>query len=369
MGAGGQTGVDKVHIMEVITGGETGGAQRHVADLTRFLVQRGHRVTVVHGGGKWLTGQVESVARVVYLPWLTRAIRPVRDVLAYRALTRAIQSARPDVVHLHSSKAGLVGRAAAFRAGVRAVYTAHGYVFQDPTLPGPVRTVYRWIEEWGARRSAAVIVMTPGDLEWAERWVGRARSAFIPNGVGLADPPPKAPRQRPAVGFIGRLTREKGLDVLLPVAAAQSRWDWVIAGDGPLADQVADAARSWPHIVWTGWMDQPRELFAQVDVVVQPSWKEGAPYTVLEAMAAGLPVVGTRVGAMPEMLGRVDSRLLVDPGDRAGLAQAIDWALTNRPWLGAKSREVIARDFSRDRQQELTLGVLQRVIEVTGGRP
>ena len=346
-----------MRIVEVITGGEAGGAQRHVAELTEYLAGRGHETYVLHGGGSWLGDRLQTAAAVKYVASMGRSLSP-RDIQALRDLIRAIAPIRPGLLHAHSSKAGILVRAAGKILNIPVVYTAHGLVFTDPTLPDLTRRLYRVLESWGSRRSAAVIVMTAPDLAFVRGAAPRTRAVLIPNGVAVGQPRHGRSWKRPRVGFIGRFSAEKGLNVLIEAARSAAQWEWIIAGDGPLQTVVAHAAARYPHITWKGWVENTLDFFDTIDVLVQPSFKEGLPYTVLDAMAQGVPVVSTPVGGLPELVGGVDTSLLFPPGDAQALLQAVRWALGGRQRLGPQCQQLIARHYSLQQQLAETEKVL-----------
>jgi glycosyltransferase involved in cell wall biosynthesis len=346
-------------VLEVITGGEAGGAQRHVRDLARGLGARGHDVLVLHGGGDWLDRQAGIRARRV--PWLVRDISPGRDATAVVRLAGEIRRFRPAVVHAHSSKAGVVARWAARLARVPAVYTAHGFVFTDPTLSPRARQVYRWVEAASGRLARTVIAVSRRDLE-AGRALGIARLVYIPNGVDI---PPggraRRPGAEPVVGFLGRFTREKGFEVLVEaLASLEERPRLAVAGAGPLAE----AYRAWCDragipAVFLGWQDDPAAFFAAIDVLVLPSWKEGLPYTLLDALAAGLPAVVTDVGGMGDVLRPLAPDWVVPPGDPAALGRAVRSAFAPPADFAARARAHIAAHYSLAAMVERTAAVLE----------
>lgn len=311
-----------MRVLEVITGGEPGGAQRHVADVTRGLRAAGHVVEVVHGGGRWLEA---AVGPTTYLPELTRRVAGRADVQAVSALARIMRAWRPAVVHAHSSKAGLLARVAAWRVGVPAVYTAHGFVFTDPTRPAGERWLYRELERWAGRRSAAVIAVTARDAAWAQA-AGVRRVAHIPNGVDL----PAASWQRPPgppwrVGFLGRFSPEKGLGLLIQaMGAAGPNWQLLVGGDGPGADGYRQAAAArGVSAKFLGWQADAAAFFDGLHVLALPSWKEGLPYTLLDALAYGLPTIVADVGAMGDVVRPLDPGLVMPAGDALSLTMAV----------------------------------------------
>ena len=348
-----------MRVLEVITGGEPGGAQRHVAELTQGLRAAGHDVQVVHGGGRWLES---AVGPTHYLPALTRRVTGGGDVAAVRALVEVMRAWRPSVVHAHSSKAGLLARVAARRVGVPAVYTAHGFVFTDPTRPAWERRLYRELERWAGRRSAAVIAVSGSDAAWAAA-AGVRRVAHIPNGVALPaaswQPPPGPPWR---VGFLGRFGPEKGLAVLIQaIASAGAGWQLVVGGDGPGANEYRQAAAAQGvDAEFLGWQSHPAEFFAPLHALAIPSWKEGLPYTLLDALAYGLPTIVTDVGAMGDVVRPLDPHLVVPAGDPQSLTMAIRGAAEGRGGsFAARARAHVVRHFDLAQMVTRTAQVLE----------
>jgi glycosyltransferase involved in cell wall biosynthesis len=352
-------GIARVRVLEVITGGEAGGAQRHVRDLARGLGARGHEVLVIHGGGDWIDRQPGVRTRRV--PWLVRAIDPVRDAAAVARLAQEIRRFKPAVVHAHSSKAGVVARWAARLLGVPAVYTAHGFVFTDPTLSPGSRRLYRWVEAVSGRVARAVIAVSRRDLE-AGKALGIRRLVYIPNGVDL--PPtgrPKTSRTEPVVGFLGRFTPEKGFEVLVDaLASLRDGPKLVVAGAGPLAAAFREqCVRAGIRAVFLGWQDDPAAFLAAVDVLVLPSWKEGLPYTLLDALAAGVPTVVTDVGGMGDAVRPLAPDWVVPPGDAAALARAVRSALNAPSDFAERARAHVAAHYSLAAMVARTAAVLE----------
>jgi glycosyltransferase involved in cell wall biosynthesis len=346
-----------VRVLEVITGGEPGGAQRHVAALTAGLVALGHDVAVAHGGGRWIASQVGPTQ---YLSPLTRGIGP-QDRAALSAIRRLIAEMRPDVVHAHSSKAGVLARWAALQAGVPAVYTAHGFVFLDPTRSRAARAAYRSIEAYFGRRSSAVIAVSARDAE-AARALGIRRVAHIPNGVRVPERPIVALPGPPwRVGFLARFSGEKGFEVLVDaVARAGPDFELLVAGDGPAREDYRRlAATAGIAAAFLGWQDPVAPFLKEIHVLAVPSWKEGLPYALLDGLAHGVPTVATDAGGMADVLRPLDPALVVPVGDRVSLTMA----LTRAVRLGAEFREAarahIQGQYSESRMVAETVRVLE----------
>jgi glycosyltransferase involved in cell wall biosynthesis len=348
----------RVRVLEVITGGEAGGAQRHLADLVRGLARQGDEVLVVHGGGTW----IDTVIPVptAYVADIRRAPDPVHDLRALARLISLVDSFQPDIIHGHSSKGGFLARLAGQRRRLPVVFTAHGFVVLDPTRSRGSRRVFRWVEAWAARRSAAVIGVSERDRELAAA-MGAPHAVCIPNAVEVPREPWEPPRSETfTVGFLARFSREKGFEVL--VSALQDFDGPVtlkVAGDGPLAGDYRDvAARAAVRCEFVGWQDDPSAFLRTLNVLAVPSWKEGLPYVLLDALALGIPTVVTDVGGMGDVMRRLDPRLVVPPGRPPELRAGIEAARGLGPAFVDRARALIREHFSLDEMVRRTREVL-----------
>jgi glycosyltransferase involved in cell wall biosynthesis len=282
------------------------------------------------------------------------------DLAAAVALATEIRRVRPDVVHLHSTKAGLVGRPVARLLGVPAVYTPHGTSWRyTGRLLGRVQIAC----ERACRLATDVLLaVCPEEARLFVDEVGvpAARVRVAANGVAIPDRGGLATarvRERAALGipptarwlvFVGRLTREKGLDVLLRALATPAGADGLlVVGDG--ADRAALEARAATAAVpvrFCGYQTDPSPFLAAADACVQPSRSEGLPFAVLEAMAHGLPVVATDVGGVAAAVGACG--VVVPPEQPDALADAIRALLADdarRAALAEAGRARVAREF------------------------
>ena len=349
----------RLKVLEVITGGEAGGAQRHVRDLCRGLKAWGHDVQVVHGGGDWIARQPGITAQ--FLPALVRDPHPAKDGAAYFRLKEICRRESPDVVHAHSSKAGVLARMAAWSLHIPAVYTAHGFVFADPTRSRAWRAAYRLAEQWCGRRSAQVIAVSARDQALGQK-LGIPHIIHVPNGVlPIVERPLMRVPSPLRVGFLGRFQREKGFEILVEAIKLLARpVVLVVAGNGPEAERFERwATMAHLDVTFLGWQDESLALFRQVDVLAIPSWKEGLPYTLLDALAYGLPTVVTDVGGMGEVVGQLDPRLVVPPGNPAQLAQGLSAAASLAPDFTDRAKALIAASYSLDGMIRRTVSILE----------
>jgi len=330
-----------------------GGPALHVAYLTAGLRERGYDTTLVAGSLARGEDSMAFVAdargvEIVRIDELGREISPLRDLVATLRLARLIRRERPDILHTHTAKAGTVGRVAAVLAGRHAppivVHTFHGHVLRG--YFGPVRTrFFLLLERWLAARTTALIAVSPqvrDDLVAlgvapAERFVvirlgielgervadgqnGRAESRRY---LGIEP-------ERFAVGWIGRMTAVKRTDDVL-VAFKRLRDGGVdavlcLVGDGPDRPELERRAHELGVIrdtLFLGYQEDVAPYYAAFDALVLPSSNEGTPVSAIEALAAGRPVVATRVGGVPDVVKEGEEGFLVEPGETGELADRL----------------------------------------------
>ena len=320
-----------------------------------------------------LTEQVRGLGVPVYiLPNLVRPINLTKDARAVEEALCCIKSLKPDLVHLHSSKAGLVGRVAARRAGVPAVFTAHGWGFTDG-VPWRRRHVVLASEWLAAKWTRKIIAVSEADKRLALRYrVARPEELVtIHNGIG--DTPQRALPEggEPAtVIMVARFMPPKDHQLLLEaLIGIRSPYHLLLVGDGPGRSQVEAQARALGlnNIEFLGTRDDVPDLLARSQVFVLPTKWEGFPISILEAMRAGLPVVASDVGGVREAVGEGETGFLVPRGDAAGLRARLEALLENpdlRARLGAEGRRRYEARFGLGRMLKKTRAVYDDVLSV-----
>lgn len=340
----------RLRVLHLITRLDRGGS----SDCTLFqaigTARRRHAVVVASGPSATRSPLVERArrepgVRFLTIPALARPLRPWRDLLALAAMVRLLRRGRFDVVHLHTSKAGALGRAAArlTRATGRIVHQPHGHLFY-----GYYGAVGSRLVLWAERRLAPwarlhLTLTARGAEEHLQRGVGR-RDQFrtLPSGIDLA-PLRRAAANRGAlrarlgwaadefvVGTLCRLEPIKGPDLLLAAfadaALTRPALRLLVAGDGEmlgrLRDQAAGLGVASRVRFETGWR-APSEILPALDLFVLASRNEGMGRALVEAMASGVPVIGAGVGGVPDLLEEGASGRLVPDGDVLELARAI----------------------------------------------
>jgi len=307
-------------------------AGRFVADAVEHLRAEGVKVEVVsplsfrHFGIAFGHGVVGNLRR---RPWLSLFV-PAMLVSFARAARRATREA--DVVHAHWLPSGLAAAA-----------TGRPFVVQLWGTDVALAQHAPWIARRVLRR-ARLVVCASRELADAARRLGAREVRVIPNGIEVpADV--REPDDPPHVLYVGRLSAEKGVRELV---AATRGLPLVVAGDGPLRDEVPGALGMVPH-------DELLRLYERAAVVACPSRREGFGVACLEAMAAGRPVVASSVGGLRDLVVDGVTGLLVPPGDVAALRAALEQLLADaglRKRLGRAARERVLAEFTWKRYAE-----------------
>ena len=329
-----------------------GGPALHVAYLAEGLAERGYETKLVAGSLARGEGSMAYVAEergieIARIDALSREISPLQDLIAIFRLARLMRTFRPQILHTHTAKAGAVGRLAALVAGNArppiVVHTFHGHVLRG--YFGPLKgTAFRLLERWLGRMTTRLIAVSPqvrDDL--VSLGVAPAeRFAVVRLGIDLderteANEGREEVRRRLGltadtfvVGWVGRMTGVKRMDdVLESFRALRERGvDAVLCliGDGPDRVHVEELAQSLGvarHCLFLGYQHDVAPYYRAMDAFLLPSANEGTPVVVMEALAAGVPVVATRVGGVADVVDEGADGLLAEPGDTGALAEAL----------------------------------------------
>ncbi len=381
-------------IVHVITRLILGGAQENTLLTVEGLHHR-HRddVTLVTGPAEGPEGDLfrraeEQGIKVELLPDLVRAVRPATDWKAYRELRRTFRRLKPDVVHTHSSKAGIVGRAAAWREKVPAVvHTIHGLPFGP--FESPVRNrLYIGLERWAARRCHAIVSVCDAMTRQAlAAGVGRPEQfTTVYSGMDAdAFLNPRRPRddvrrelglapEHVAFATVARLFELKGHDDLIAVAPAvlranpNVRFVWI--GDGILRERLIaelEAAGIRDAFILTGLVTPDRipELLCGVDAVIHPSLREGLARVLPQSLLVGRPAISYDVDGAREVV-TPETGVLLKPRDLDGLTAAVlrlaaDPALRER--LGSEGRRRFADQFRHETMTSQLRSLYQRLLD------
>jgi glycosyltransferase involved in cell wall biosynthesis len=336
-----------IPVIHVITRLTVGGASENTVSTIEALERVGYAGTLVLGPESE-AATVEDArrrgCRVVEIDGLVRDVSPARDTAAVLQLYRMFRRARPTIVHTHTSKAGFVGRAAAWLAGVPAVvHQPHGHIFYG-YWRRPRTALFVGLERLAAHWTDTIITLTPREAEeHLVRHIGRPEQyAVVPSGVPTealrqAAPPRAVARARLGlptsayvVAGVGRFVPIKGFDLLvaalIDVVARVPGAHMLLIGDGgerPALEAQAAALGVADRLHITGTVTDVIGVLAAADVLAAPSRNEGMGRVLIEAMALGLPVVGARVGGIPDVIVDGDCGLLVPPDAPGALAAAL----------------------------------------------
>ncbi|SNZ15377.1 Glycosyltransferase involved in cell wall bisynthesis [Natronoarchaeum philippinense] len=297
---------------------------------------------------------------------LIRHYNPITAAPAVLSVANFIRQNDFDIVHTHSTEAGIIGRAAARLAGTsNVVHTIHGVPFSEDR-----NNLLNWFVERSEVAAApwTDAIISIADIiseEYLSRGIGRPEQyQTIRYGIDLDKfssgyPASDLPDSEVQVLMVSRLARGKGFEVLLD-ATEELAVDGVsilIAGDGPLSDELSSEieARGLEETVHLlGYRDDIPAVMAACDMLVLPSFREGTPFVIIEAMAAGLPVVATDIAGIPEQVDPETNGILIEPGNTNALSDAIARLATSpelRERFGMASRKR-AQQFSMTRMQD-----------------
>lgn len=350
--------MNKIKILYIITKSDIGGAQKYVSDLARKLPSSEFEAKILYGGKdiRWLSNKV----------WLWALF--LNDWLAIAELVRIFQREQPDIIHLNSSKAGIIGSLAGFlykKSGnpsadglrtsknLKIVFTAHGWVFNPTNELFPmIRWIYIALHKFAAYFQDAIICVSEYDYVLALHLyiAPREKLHTIHNGIdedikfldkktakdeiirklGLGSSQFK--NNRPWVGSVGRLVREKNYETFVQAAATIPNINFFIIGDGPEYNKLKSQSEKLKindRFFFVPPTGNDAVYLKAFDIFVMSSIKEGLPYILLEAMAAELPIVVTEAGGIPEIIKSHENGMMIAQKNPHQLAQAIQGLIAN----------------------------------------
>lgn len=386
---------ERPHILHVITRMDAGGAATNTLLGMDGVRNHGFDVTLVYGRTNDPDGSISARVRdmgipAVLIPFLVRDVSPISDLRAAAAIYRIMKAGKFALVHTHTSKAGALGRIAARCLRTPVIHTPHGHIFYG--YFGPLgTTVYTHVERFLARWSHGLVSLTEDEtIECLKRAIGR-REQFhtIPSGVPLAHFMGIARQDGldlrhhwglhdKSVLFVsaGRLVPIKGFDSLLrsfAVCRAHNPHCFLgIVGDGPERASLEKLAASLGVdrcVRFAGHMHDIRPALSAADVFVLASKNEGMGRVIVEAMAAGLPVIATKVGGIVNLLRSNDTGILVAKDDTVALADAMRELAddrTRRLRMGACARAEVYPEYDLETMVARLADLYRQTIAGTG---
>ena len=398
--------MNRKKILFLITQSVSGGAQKYVFDLATNLDKQKYEVAVAAGGDGELFDKLKDAdIQIFKRKCLKRPICPTCDVEAYFKLKKLFKEWQPDILHLNSSKVSILGSLAArtlrLRSGhkMKVIYTVHGTVFQPP-FSSLTSKFFLWLEKWTAKYKDKIICVSERDRHlWLKYNVAPAEKLVtIHNGIDLDIDflPKEQARQKlfgknpssppfnnsssstppfnkgglggiSIVGFIGYFYPDKNLVTLIKAAnlilnsekLKEKKIIFAIIGSGPQEKSLKLQVKSLKledKILFLDALPEAHKYLKAFDVFTQPSIKEGLPYAILQAMAAGIPIVASNVGGIPEMITDNFNGFLIKPRDSEALAERILQILENSN---------LAQQFSQNSLEKIKDFSLGKMIRQT----
>ncbi|HCA45963.1 MAG TPA: hypothetical protein DEP45_01030 [Armatimonadetes bacterium] len=377
------------HVLEATEG----GTRQYLSDLCLGLPAERFEQTAVVSAlrapefGADIERLREAGVRVEIVQ-MVREVSRAEDLRAYRELLAFFRANPFDIIHTHSSKAGILGRVAAWRSGNSAlrVHSPHAFAF-EMNLPASRRRLFAAAERFAGRLTDLLICTCEGERETALRHhiVPPSKAAVVRTGVDLRAFHPQAnahrireelglPQRHRIVGTVGAVVEQKGHRTLVEAARIvldeMPHTTFVIVGSGVQRHELEARAAELGlgrRFRFLGQREDVSRLLATFDLFVMPSLWEGMPYALVEAMAVGVPVVGSDIPGIRDVVQPHSTGRLCGAGDAAALAAAIREALTDEgasSRMAQAAREVVMREHSRERMVSAIAGCYERLLEV-----
>lgn len=381
---------NRTKVLYLITKSNLGGAQRYVYDLAVNLPRDRFEPVVAFGG----TGKAGSPPgglndmlqkadiRTIHIPSLGRNVRLFAEIASFFGILRVLRAEKPNVLHLNSSKAAGLGSLAGRIAGVpRIIYTAHGWPFWEER-PAPIRAIIFFLSWLTVMLAHETICVSEFDRKQfaGVLFVGK-KLVTIHNGIREADYESRTEARSTLfdnelaavhagsvwIGSIAELHPNKNLEraidaVKLYNESHEKKIFYAIIGEGQLGETLMKRADK--HTILLGFVSDAPMFLKAFDIFLLPSIKEGLPYAILEAGAAGLPVVASNVGGIPEIIGEASDGYLINPKDVADIAQGLHKAVYHLTTPAAPGKpllaEIIREKFSQQEMFAKTYNVYQR---------
>lgn len=325
-------------ILYTITKSEAGGAQTHVFQLAKYFKDRGHEVAIMSYPGGWLENKSREIG-VIFYPnkYFSNSLDPFRGLAAINKVFSCVKDFKPDLVHCHSSAAGLWTRLAVLNA-IPTVFTAHGWSFNDG-VPAWQKFIGVATEKYCSIFCNKIICVSEfvKNLALKYKIAPESKLEVVYNGMEDFAPISKDWAGKLRIVFVARMARPKDPETLISAYAALSaeskeKTELHIIGDGPLLNKARALAKVLaidPKITFHGELERGKvlEFFKTTHIFALPTLWEGLPYTVLEAMALGNAVIASNVGGLSEAISNECGFLL--PNDLFAWTGILEYLVRN----------------------------------------
>jgi len=367
-------------ILYLITKSEAGGAQTHVCQLSKYFIEKGNQVAIMSYPGGWLEQEAKKIG-AKFLPnkYFSNSLNPFKFLKAAREIKKIVKKNKPDIIACHSTFAGLLGRLA-IRKKVPTIFTAHGWAFTEgsPFLRKYLAII---LEKIAGKFCSKIICVSNCDKKLAIKYkiVPKQKIVTIHNGVDIKHTKTKLYSDNQTreikIIFVGRLVNPKNPLLLLESfndlsTELKNKSQISIIGEGSKRKELEEFIKKnnfKNKIKLLGNLPRERVLkeLQQSDIFVLISNWEGFPYTIIEAMNFGLPVIASNVGGINEAI-KDDCGILVERGDGQAIKKALEKLLKD-PLLikemGEKAKERVEKHFSLEKMLEETERVYKKVLQ------
>jgi len=334
-----------IKILHIVGDSKFGGGSKVVIQIAQMALVKGWKVDVLTTDPVFQEKLRENGIGIISLDCIWRPIRPFKDFFGWLRLFRFLKKSDYTLVHTHTSKAGFIGRAAAWYARIPVIiHTVHGFAFHEESSPFSL-WFFSNLERIASKWCHCLVTVSNFHRDWAIRLhiAEPEKIVAIPNGISEDDVKPRKPREetRRTLGIqnnhimlltMGRLAPQKGLEYLLEALGKLKKEGSIekivaiIVGEGPLQKKLHQMARELKiedYVRFLGFRQDVGDLLAASDIVVLPSLREGLSIALLEAMAAGKPIITTNIGSNTEASSNGESALLIPAKDSEKLSLAM----------------------------------------------
>ena len=382
-------------VLLCITKSRVGGAQKYTYDLATQLPSDAFETVVAAGGSGPLFDMLrDKDIRTIAVPGLERDINPLRELQAFFHLIRIFIREKPDIIHLNSSKMGAMGAVAAYVSKIltldfkpRVIFTVHGWGFREDRSTAQRMAIFgiSWVSSLFHNH---VIVINSADRQDAAAFIPRKNLSLIPLGIAAADSHSREQSRAffssragrtfddntIVIGATAELTKNKGLSYLvealhhLLISSKKLDIHCIIMGEGEERRNLEEQIKKLHlenHISLAGFVQNAYRYAPGLDLFMLSSVKEGLPYALMEAMAAGLPIIATRVGGIPDLICHDTNGVLAPAKNPHALKEQLEHLLASQDKcriLGTQAKETIARDYPLERMIITTGNLYNRLF-------
>ncbi len=327
---------EKIKILYVISRLNIGGPTFHVLSLTQKFSNGSFESCLISGSPEVQEGHLspqEQGIKHFFIPSLQRSLHPIKDMITFLKLLKLIFKIKPHIVHTHQAKAGLLGRLAGIVAGVPVrIHTFHGHVFHSYFSKWKTKA-FIILERWLAKHSH-LIAISPSQKKELEYFLKNPPSlTMLPLALPLKHLHEKTKtrtlrqelniaQETVLIGIVGRIAPIKNhhffLNVVEKISSLNSQVKFLIIGDGENRPEIKDKIKEknlQKNIIILGWRNDLQNIYSSLDIVVLTSLNEGTPVSLIEALAAGKPVISTNVGGVSDIVQNHKNGFLIDHFD------------------------------------------------------